>query len=92
MAALVAATHEHLSRRSVWVAGTSPAMTFEEMGLQMVDKKVVHLTEEQKTKRDALRAALIEGEQSGMSGSFDFEAFLKEQKRKRRSQKKKRKT
>ena len=33
MAGLVPATYEHLSRRSVWVAGTSPAMTIEFYGM-----------------------------------------------------------
>ena len=41
---------------------------------------VVHaalrLLEEQETKLAALRAALIEGETSGQSTPFDFEAFL----------------
>lgn len=38
-----------------------------------------NLTEEQKMKLAALRAALIEGEKSGMLRSFDFEKFLKRQ-------------
>jgi len=41
---------------------------------------VVHaalrLLEEQETKLAALRAALIEGETSGQSTPFDFEAFI----------------
>jgi antitoxin ParD1/3/4 len=32
--------------------------------------------EEEEAKLEALRSALIEGEQSGPSTSFDFEAFL----------------
>jgi antitoxin ParD1/3/4 len=42
--------------------------------------EVVHaalrLLEEQETKLAALRAALIEGETSGQSTPFDFEAFI----------------
>jgi hypothetical protein len=34
MAALVAAIHEHLDKRSVWMAGTSPAMTKNKEELQ----------------------------------------------------------
>jgi antitoxin ParD1/3/4 len=41
---------------------------------------VVHaglrLLEEQEAKLAALRAALIEGEESGLSTPFDFEAFI----------------
>jgi antitoxin ParD1/3/4 len=36
----------------------------------------LRLLEERETRLAALRAALIEGEQSGPSTSFDFEAFL----------------
>jgi antitoxin ParD1/3/4 len=36
----------------------------------------LRLLEEQEAKLAALRAALIEGEQSGASTSFDFEAFI----------------
>lgn len=40
----------------------------------------LRLLEEQETKLAALRAALVEGETSGVSTSFDFDAFI-EQKR-----------
>ena len=36
----------------------------------------LRLLEEQEAKLSALRAALIEGEQSGPSTPFDFEAFI----------------
>jgi antitoxin ParD1/3/4 len=36
----------------------------------------LRLLEEQETKLAALRAALIEGEQSGEPTAFDFEAFI----------------
>ncbi len=36
----------------------------------------LHLLEAQETKLDALRAALIEGEQSGLSSPFDFDGFI----------------
>jgi antitoxin ParD1/3/4 len=36
----------------------------------------LRLLEEQEAKLAALRAALIEGEHSGTSTSFDFEAFI----------------
>ncbi len=38
----------------------------------------LRLLEEQETKLAVLRAALIEGEQSGASTPFDFEAFIAE--------------
>lgn len=40
----------------------------------------LRLLEEQETKLTALRAALVEGEASGVSTPFDFDAFI-EQKR-----------
>ena len=43
----------------------------------------LRLLEEQETKLEVLRAALIEGERSGSSAPFDFEAFIA---RKRASQ------
>jgi len=36
----------------------------------------LRLLEEQEAKLEALRTALIEGEQSGPASPFDFEAFL----------------
>jgi antitoxin ParD1/3/4 len=36
----------------------------------------LRLLEEQETRLAALRAALVEGEQSGLSTPFDFEAFI----------------
>jgi antitoxin ParD1/3/4 len=36
----------------------------------------LRLLEEQEAKLEALRAALVEGEQSGPSTPFDFEAFI----------------
>ena len=37
----------------------------------------LRLLEEQEAKLEALRAALLEGEHSGPSSPFDFEAFIK---------------
>ena len=45
------------------------------------------LTEEQKAKLAALRAALIEGEQSGTSEPFDFDKFLNRKLRERSKRK-----
>ena len=36
----------------------------------------LRLLEEREAKLESLRAALIEGEQSGQSTAFDFEAFI----------------
>jgi antitoxin ParD1/3/4 len=41
-----------------------------------VVRAALRLLEEQEAKLAALRAALIEGEQSGTSTPFDFEAFI----------------
>jgi antitoxin ParD1/3/4 len=41
-----------------------------------VVRAALRLLEEQETRLAALRAALIEGEQSGPSTPFDFEAFI----------------
>ena len=49
-----------------------------------VVRAALRLLEEQEMKLAALRAALIEGEQSGPSTAFDFEAFI-ERKRAARS-------
>jgi antitoxin ParD1/3/4 len=49
-----------------------------------VVRAALRLLEEQETKLAALRAALIEGEQSGPSTPFDFDAFI-ERKRAARS-------
>ena len=49
-----------------------------------VVRAALRLLEEQEMKLAALRAALIEGEQSGPSTPFDFEAFI-ERKRAARS-------
>lgn len=39
-------------------------------------RAALRLLEEQEAKLSALRAALIEGEESGPSAPFDFEAFI----------------
>ena len=36
----------------------------------------LQLLKDQEAKLEALRAALVEGEQSGLSTAFDFEAFI----------------
>jgi|TARA_B100002003_G_scaffold221786_1_gene225103 antitoxin ParD1/3/4 len=41
-----------------------------------VVRAALRLLEEHETKVEALRAALIEGEESGTAAAFDFEAFL----------------
>jgi antitoxin ParD1/3/4 len=41
-----------------------------------VIRAALRLLEERETKLAALRAALIEGEESGQSTPFDFEAFI----------------
>jgi antitoxin ParD1/3/4 len=41
-----------------------------------VVRAALELLEEQEAKLDALRGALIEGEQSGPSEFFDFDAFI----------------
>jgi len=41
-----------------------------------VIRAALRLLEEQEAKLAALRAALVEGEQSGPSTPFDFEAFI----------------
>lgn len=50
-----------------------------------VMRAALRLLEEHETKLAVLRAALIEGEQSGVSADFDFETFVT-QKRSARSQ------
>ena len=47
----------------------------------------LRLLEEQETKLEALRAALVEGEQSGPGEPFDFDAFIAEKRQSRRSPK-----
>ncbi len=41
-----------------------------------VMRAALRLLEEREAGRDALRAALVEGEKSGASTPFDFEAFI----------------
>jgi antitoxin ParD1/3/4 len=41
----------------------------------------LRLLEEREAKLEALRAALIEGERSGPSTAFDFDAFIDEKRR-----------
>jgi antitoxin ParD1/3/4 len=41
----------------------------------------LRLLEEHEAKLEALRAALVEGEQSGPSTPFDFEAFIERKRR-----------
>jgi antitoxin ParD1/3/4 len=43
----------------------------------------LRLLEEHEVKLEALRAALIEGEQSGLAQAFDVNAFLEDMKRKK---------
>ncbi|MDO8838719.1 MAG: type II toxin-antitoxin system ParD family antitoxin [Parvibaculum sp.] len=43
----------------------------------------LRLLEEHETKVEALRAALIAGEESGPSSSFDFDGFLREKRQPR---------
>jgi antitoxin ParD1/3/4 len=45
----------------------------------------LRLLQQHENKLDALRAALIEGEQSGPGEPFDFEEFLKQRRRRRSS-------
>ena len=44
----------------------------------------LRLLEEQESKLEALRAALIEGEQSGPGEPFDFDAFIREKRQARK--------
>jgi len=48
-----------------------------------VMRAALRLLEERETKLAALRAALIEGEQSGPATPFDFEAFIARKRRRR---------
>ena len=41
----------------------------------------LRLLEEQEARLEALRAALVEGEQSGLATPFDFEAFISHKRR-----------
>ena len=41
-----------------------------------VMRAALRLLEEREARMDALRAALVEGEESGASTPFDFEAFI----------------
>ena len=45
----------------------------------------LQLLEEQETKLQALRAALIEGEESGPGEAFDFDAFVRKKRQTRKS-------
>lgn len=45
----------------------------------------LRLLEERESKLDALRAALIQGEQSGPATPFDFDAFIERKNRNRAS-------
>ena len=47
-----------------------------------VVEAALQLLEENKAKIDALRAALIEGEESGFDDSFDFDEFIAAKRRK----------
>jgi antitoxin ParD1/3/4 len=45
----------------------------------------LRLLEEEEAKLTALRAALVEGEESGLSTPFDFEAFIAAKRSKKKS-------